>query len=754
METSFGHRAHDPFSGKLASSPGVVVLLTAVLFLLSGLLWPEPAAASSRPKVGLVLSGGGARGIAHVGVLKYLEETGVPIDCITGTSMGAIVGGLYASGMKADDIGEVVRTIDWNAAFRDLPDRDKLSFRRKEDDRSLLINLQVGLKDGRPTLPMGLIQGQNLNFILKSLVPPEKLSGDFDELPIPFRAVAADIVAGEAVVIDSGDLATAMRASMSIPGIFAPVEIEGKLLVDGGIVNNLPVDVARDMGAEVLIVVDIGTPLSPREKLNSLLSVTGQITTILVRRNTEAQLKTLKETDILIQPVLGNITSADFTRGKEAATIGYEAARVLSHYLAELSLSEEEYRSVMEKRRKREEPSPEIDFIRVTGVHGVSAKIIEARLMTKAGQVLDREILKEDLDRIYGLGYFERVDYHIVREEDRTGLEIEATKKSWGPNFFHFGLNLNTDLGDDKGINLSTRYTMTQLNRWGAEWRTDLQVGLDPLIRSEFYQPLGLDTRFFLAPVIDWHRARLKLFEGNDQLAEYKQTIWFLGLDTGFELSNWGELRAGLRWGKDSSELISGDPLLGEIEADIGGFLAQFTLDKLDRLPFPRFGTFLDTDWYLSRESLGADRSFDRIDIEWVTAASFGKNTLLAHLEGGAVYKGHAPISEALTLGGFLRLSGLRHDQLRGQYSGLGSLVFYRRMWDWGAPPLEVPIYLGASLEAGNTWREADDISFDSLLLAGSLFLGLDLHLGPFFLAYGLAEGGKDSIYIILGRSF
>src|SRR5450631_1481507 len=258
-----------------------------------------------RPRICLVLSGGGARGIAHIGVLKVLEELKIPIDCIAGTSMGAVVGGLYASGMNAREIEATMRSVDWQEAFRDTPPRRDLAFRRKQDDRNFLVRLPLGLKHGQILLPKGFIQGQKLQETLRQLTLPFSNSTDFDLLPTPFRAVATDLETGNAVLLDRGDLAIAMRASISAPGVFAPVEMNDRLLVDGGLAENLPINVARAMHADILIVSDVSFPLQPRAELDSALSISNQMLAILVRKDTDRQRAALTAQDVLIEPRIG-----------------------------------------------------------------------------------------------------------------------------------------------------------------------------------------------------------------------------------------------------------------------------------------------------------------------------------------------------------------------------------------------------------------------------------------------------------------
>ena len=291
---------------------------------------PAGAASPTRPRVCLVLSGGGARGMAHIGVLRVIEELKVPVDCIAGTSMGAVVGGLYASGMSAAQIEATMRSVNWQEAFRDAPPRRDLNFRRKQDDRNFLVRLPLGVKHYHVLLPKGFIQGQTLQETLRQLTLPFSNTTNFDELPTPFRAVATDLVTGDAVLLEKGDLSIAMRASISAPGVFAPVEYQGRLLVDGGIAENLPIDVARAMHADILIVSDVSFPLQPRDKLDTALSISNQMLAIMVRKNADHQKASLGPDDILIEPSLGTSPPTDFTIAASTILQGEAAARGLA----------------------------------------------------------------------------------------------------------------------------------------------------------------------------------------------------------------------------------------------------------------------------------------------------------------------------------------------------------------------------------------------------------------------------------------
>ena len=735
----------------------ICCLAVAAFFLLCPLtVQAEEPDPPQRPKIGLVLAGGGAKGIAHVGVIKVLEEMRIPIDHVAGTSMGSLIGGLYASGMSSDQLEKLILELNWDDLFKDDPDRRDLSFRRKKDDSAFLIDMPVGYRNGKLTRPRGMIEGQKINLLIKSLVFPARDVEDFDDLPIPFRAVAADIENGEPVILGSGSLDQALRASMSIPGVFSPVEIDNHLLVDGGIALNLPVKVARDMGAEVLIVVDLTVPLKKKENLNTGLAILGQSAEFLTRWNVQQQLATLSESDVRIHPVMGDITTADFTRGDESIPIGEKAARQAADELRKYSLSEREYQDHISTRAALSPEMPVIDFIRVSTDSRVSAEVIESKLRVPVGEPLDIRALYHNLNLIFGLRYFEKVTYDLVTESGQTGLAVSARSRTWGPGYLKFGLNLEGDLEGENSYNIGFRYTRTEINSLAAEWQTDLTLGERMRLFTEFHQPLERSLKLFIAPHIQIKRENIDLFDSDgDRIAEYRGTDSSIALETGTEVGNWGEFRFGLRRGWGDVELNVGSIPPPVKDFDRGEALVRFSFDTLDNIHFPHYGQWGFMEAVYSREDLGAEDSYQRFQADWLGALTWGKNTLSTGLKLGITEDEDAPIYDQFTLGGFMNLSGYGRNELRGQNYGLLKLVYYNRIFGSLTSLMKgVPVYAGASLENGNVWDDRDDADVDSLITSGSVFLGAKTILGPVYLAAGFAEGGRDSFYFFLGRTF
>jgi NTE family protein len=714
-----------------------------------------------RPRICLVLSGGGARGMAHIGVLKVLEELKVPIDCIAGTSMGAVVGGLYASGMTAAQIDATMRSVDWQEAFRDAPPRRDLAFRRKQDDRNFLVRLPLGLKHGKILLPKGFIQGQKLQETLRQLTLPFSNSTDFDSLPTPFRAVATDLVTGSAVLMDKGDLAIAMRASISAPGVFAPVETQGRLLVDGGLAENLPIDVAREMHADILIVSDVSFPLQARSALDSALSISNQMLAILVRKDADRQRATLGSSDILVEPMLGPASSTDFTEVNSTIAAGENAARLMLARLDPLSVGDTAYRDYLARRASREPGLPAIKFVRVDEQSKRYEKTIMAEMQPLVGKPLDIDAVGARVTQLYGLGNFETLDYALVDQgqgsDEESGLELRARRKSWGPNYVRFGLNLEDNFQGNSRYNAATRFILTELDDLGAELVTDVQIGSDPKVASEFYQPLDAERTWFVAPSLRVEARDLQLYSKDTEIADYRDREAEADFDIGRTLGNWGEIRAGFHRTNGATRVRLGDPNLVEQQYNDGELFVKFSYDRLDNLHFPREGQQFTFQWDANRTDLGADTASDKVQADWLIARSIGRNTLLFWTSAGSVVGGSIKVTalpDQFSLGGFFNLSGLAPTSLFGPNYAIARAIYFRKIGRGGEGFFEFPAYIGMSLELGNTWQQRSDMSFGSAHKDASLFLAFDTFLGPVYLGSGYDTAGHSAYYLFLGRTF
>jgi|TARA_B100000315_G_scaffold259592_1_gene316225 NTE family protein len=723
-------------------------LILAVVAVLLAATAPD-AAAESRPKIGLVLGGGGARGLAHIGVIRALEERNIKIDAIAGASMGAIVGALYASGKTPDEMERITITLDWGRAFADEPPRESLSFRRKQDSRDYLVKAQATLKGGVLSLPKGVVQGQNLQQMLQNLYLHASDITDFDKLPIPYRAVAADLATGEAVVFKSGDLATAVRASMSIPALYAPVELDGRLLVDGGVANNVPVDVVKTMGVDHVIVVDIGTPLYSADELDSVFPIIEQLTTLLTQNNVQKQLTQLTETDVLIQPELETVQSADFDMGQTAITVGYEAVQEHLPQLAEF-----EQFNLQRQQVDTEKPQPNVvSEITINNDSFIADKVISALIDQDIGEIFDKEQLEDDAEEIYGLGYFEAVNYRLLPGDDGDILQIATREKSWGQDLAGVSFELFTDNDGENGYNLGANYRKHGVSAKGGDWFSVVQLGKSPLIRSELHLPLDYRRWFFFKPYFSYSETRFNQVDGGNILSRFNIDDFSYGAFIGTEMSNVAMFGVGVERHVGHTDTFVGADQGTTHFRDRNSFML-LEYDTLDNLYFPNSGTLASIRYDSITPSGRLVDDFDLLSASLLKAVRFRDNSLLL---GAEYVRSSGAVTERLfqsSLGGFLHLSGFPDDALVGANLLFTRLTYLHRLDEQSFLPVDLPVYLGISVEAGNVWQDNDDLSGGDLIYAGSVMLGVDSPLGPLYIGYGKAEEGVSSFYLRLGRVF
>jgi len=726
--------------------------MSRLLFLLI-LLVPLAGYAETQPRTGLVLSGGAARGLAHIGVLKALEEQGVQVDAIAGTSMGAVIGGLYAAGYSVDELEKLALELDWQQVLSDDPPREDIPFRRKQDDRDFLVKRKLSFRDdGSLGLPLGVIQGQNLSLLLERLLVHASDTRDFDRLPIPFRAVATDIANDKKVIFRSGHLPQAIRASMSIPAVFAPVELDGRLLVDGGMVDNIPMDVARDMGVDRLIVVDIGTPLLPREQLLTVVDVLNQSTTMMTRRNSEAQLATLRPEDLLVQPMLAGFGATDFARAEQLIDAGYRAADALGARLATMR-SESGGNLSLSLARSAEPRNPLISAVRIENDSKVSDAVVRRHIRQQTGKRLDLQGLQKDMGTLYGLDYFEQVEYRVVHDNLGNTLVITTREKRSGTDYLRLGINLSDDFRGDSAFNIGASFRKNGINQLGAEWLTRLQLGDHQEFFSEFYQPLDAGSRWFVAPNLFAEAQNVEAILDNDPIAEYRLQRYGYGLNLGRQIANNGEIRFGVGQAWGEADVRVGDQQLPDFSFEEGYYQLKYSFDTVDDVDFPREGEDIGLTLRQYDPSLGSDGRYRQWEFRLDKAVSFGLDTLVFGGRYGRTLDDAEIVTSSFLLGGARQLSGFRQDALSGQNISLARMIYFRRMTPRSFLPLDFPLYLGASLERGRAWN--NDNAFDSgYINAGSVFVGYETPLGPLNFSYGLNDEAERAMYLNLGRSF
>lgn len=755
MDTVADYKSQYVVNRKSAGISCLIVILLTVT-TLGG--WPfpvsaEPAAMAGkqRPKIGLVLGGGGAKGTAHIGVLKVLEELRIPVDYIAGTSMGAIVGSLYASGLTPDEIEKTLTAVDWDDLFSGDPNRQDRDFWRKREDFLFLSPLRVGVRGTKILLPKGLVQDQKINVLFEMLMLHTSEIKDFDQLPIPFRAIASDIETGEMVVLKSGRLADAARASMSVPGAFPPIELDGKILIDGGIVRNVPVDIVREMGADIIICIDVGKPLLKREKLEDPLAIMNQMLDIMMRKNVQDQIETLGPEDVYINPDLGDLESGDFSRGAEGSRMGEDAARKSIADLSRYSIPAAEYAAYVEK--KHREPVEEVKIasmnVEVEGQSKISSEAVADRIELQEGETVDIGRLQHEAGYVYGMGDFERVDLRMHKQDKGFDLLVQAKENTIGPNYLRMGLALASDFDAMSRYNILVDYTRRWMNRLGAEWKTLVNLGTPLSLYSEFYQPLTPSRLYFVMPHGQLNKRPVALYRDDDKIAEYTVTEYNAGLDVGIQPWMYGVAKVGLLFGREEAELETGNFNLPDDTFDRGGIAYGAVLDQLDSMSFPNDGYFARIEGFSSLEGLGGEANYNTIEGTALGAYTLKRQTVLLSLAAGSPMGGNdIPFYDNMELGGFLNLSGLQQNQLRGQYMSMAKAVSYHKV----AESFFGDLYLGGSLETGNVWE--DGIDFGDLRMAGSAFIGYDTILGPFYIAVGLADGGDAAGYFYLGRTF
>ena len=557
-------------------------------------------------------------------------------------------------------------------------------------------------------------------------------------------------------MLGHGDLGTALQASMSVPGAFPPVEIDGRLLVDGGLANNLPVDVARSMGAEVVIVVDIPSQLLKKEEMDSVLAVVQQSITLLIQMTSSAQLGSLTPRDILIQPDLTGISSASFDKVLDTVAPGRAAAEQQKDRLGRLSVGPGQWAAWQLARAGSEGKPFRVEFIKITNQTGISDEIIRRRLSLKPGQDLDPARLERDLHDIYGLGHFERVDFRLVHEGGRQGLEIIAQRKSEGQDYLRFGVNLEEDFQGRSTFNLAATLTFTELKPAGrrdAPGRPGGRPG--PAVRRAVPAPGPGPALVRGPPRLQYGKDLVGLYAGGERIAEFRARQVELDLAAGRNLGNWGQLRLGVLRGVGRTELLTGHyPEFDEADFNDAYYYLRYKHDTLDNPDWPTAGRSASLEFRHSFKILGGDADFKQVRFSGMSAQSLGRNTLILSGEGGFTLDGRAPLQNLFNLGGFLRLTGYARYEVSNQNALLARAIVFRRVAEFHLGPGQVPIYLGGSGELGNVWANREDVSLDDLLWSASAFIGTDTVLGPLYLGYGYGGEEAGRGYLFLGGTF
>ena len=712
---------------------------------------PEPAIGGCRvhPCVALVLSGGGARGFAHLGVIEVLQRLHVPIDVVAGTSMGAIVGGGYAAGYTAPQLQQLVASTDWKAMFIGHPPRAEMDWRRKEDDLQNLSNLEFGIRNGGLTLPQALAGSQRLELFLRRLGGPAKDVRNLAELPVPYVAMATDLATGEPVELQKDiSLSAAMRASMAVPGAFAPLDVGGHLLVDGGLTDNIPVAQALAMGADVIIAVDVSTPPLPREKLGDIVGVAEQLAVLLGLDPKRRALASLRPQDILIEPQLARYGSSDFADYARIIEAGRAATEALAQRLQQLDLDPARYaaREAERTRLVRDEAPLEIAAVDVRRLKTVNADAVKAEIDIAPGTRVTTENIEHDIDRIYRTGDFEAVDYGIVGDPGRRTLLIAPYEKSWGYNTLRFGGSLQTNFREDNTFSLLVAQTWRWIDAWGGEWRNLLQIGEPFEFTSEFYQPLGAGSAWYVLPRVQRLRAAFQVYQGSTSVAQLENVENSAQLLFGHSLAALGTVEAGFARSELSTTQLIGTPQPAIPTTYSNDLVAHVRLDRLDAANFPHEGYYFDAGVTDYRSTVGSAERQKAYTLELDAPLRLGRTT--AYLTARAET---AVQQSRVQLGGLFNLSGTAVGEVAGAHGALLRGLFYRNI-SGALGDIAMPIYAGLSLEAGNALPTSQELEIGGLRHAGALFLGADSYIGPVYLALGRTQHGSTAVYLLLGR--
>lgn len=708
-------------------------------------LSPEP---SARPRIGLALEGGGALGLAHIGVLQWFEDHHIPVDYIAGTSMGGLVGGLYATGKSPREIASLVEQQNWDIIIGGRTQYQDLAFRRKEDLRAYPNSLVVGLKNGL-TLPAGLNAGQEISLLIDEETLPYSDLKSFDQLPIPFRCVATDLVSGKEVVFGNGSLARAMRATMSIPGLFSPVRDGDKVYVDGGLVGNLPTDVVRQMGADVVIAVHLETVPAKPEDIQSLFSVLGRSVDVVIREN---EIRGLSGADLIVNVNLRDFTSLDYPKARVIIEKGQAAAEQKARILSPYALSDFEWRQYLEARDARKQSRvPVPQFVRVTGASAEAQKQLEELLGGFAKKPLDTNSLEKILNRLTGMGRYDSAGYRMTEENGAEGLVISVREKNYAPPMLQFGFEMDGAESDNVNFTLASRLTFMDVAGYGSEWRTDVLFGNTYGVASELYRPFTASSRCFFAPHADASDSAFDIYRKSDPLADYRVSRASAGVDLGYGFGRFVEARLGYEVGYLNTRLRLGTAQFAEVEGRTGDFKFHFLADHTDDPVIPRRGFGAETTFRWFESSPASTQEFPAMQLN---LRYFQPITRPASLfvvgEGGSTFGYQGTGIPQFFLGGPLRLSAYGTNELYGNQYYLFRAGYLHQIAS--LPPfLGKNVYVIGNYEMGKMYGFASESKFPNDFAAGVV---AQTAFGPFFIGGSVGDSGHEKWFFQLGRVF
>jgi NTE family protein len=730
-----------PWLAPLAAVPHRALLACLAALIASAAAAQDSGSAPAsgkRPRVGLALAGGGARGGAHIGVLKVLEELHVPVDCIAGTSMGALVGGGYASGMSAGEIERFVRAVDWKSAVGGVGTRPLEPVEQKRfNDASG--TLEFGLKDRRIVTSGGLIAASRIEDVLRTYVAKARSVSDFNQLPIPYRAVATDMLSGKMVVLDHGDIAMAMRASMAIPGAFPPVITDQYVLSDGYIVRNLPIDVARDTCADVVIAVNLVKPTVTRKQLVSGASLVWRSTDITMEENERLQLATLTARDVRIDVDTGDVGSSDFERTAETIPLGEKAARAMAQQLSALSVPPSEYLAWRRRVTVNQNIEIRIAAVRFEGLKYVNPEYLRKVTSVRAGDTVDIAAISRDAARLAALEDLQGVEYQLSGDPNNPELVWHPTEKQIGPDYVRGGGGLYAAGGGVLLFELDLEYMRRWLNAYGGQWRNELEIGTTSLAATSLYQPLNVSQTFFVEPAVAAGRSLEYVYNDYVRVAQYFFNDLGGRIDLGANVGNSTQFRAGYFADRRNTEIDTGSTLLPTGWATDAGLGASAYYDTRDAGSFATRGTAAALQYFWSTDTLGATRDFQRLEAAVREAFRISRTSLWLTAAGGSDLGTTLPADRAFSLGGPQSFPGYAPGEIRARRYWTVRGDFLWRIADI-LPIANQALYGGLGLQEAEVFDRVDPVSNGSLYgISG--YLGGRTPIGTLTLGVGKATG-------------
>lgn len=727
----------------------VVALACAVSNWGCAVAAQQPAEAAARPRIGLVLEGGGALGFAHIGVIQWMEEHHIPVDDVAGTSMGGLVGGLYASGMSPKQIKQFVGGIDWATVLNGQTPFRALSYRRKEDRLAFPNRLDFGLKHGL-SLPSGLNSGSAVGLLLDEKTLPYYNLKSFDDLPIRFRCVATDMTTGGPHVFEDGSLGQALRSTMSIPGVFSPVSHGTQIYSDGAAVDNLPVDVARKMGAQVVIAVYLDTGPVDLKSLNSLVGVAGRNVSIMIANN---ERESMKNANILIKADVSKFTSSDFTDSTTIIPKGYEAAQAHAAELEKYALSDADWKAYVAARDARRRTSvPVPQFVEIYGLRGTQKAEVAADFKKYVGKKIDSAALDRTIEDVLGRGTYGSVSYNLIDRDGQTGLLIRPRLKAHAPPFLNLGLTLTSDDTNNIQLGMGARATFVDIAGIGSELRVDGSVGQVAQVSGELYRPLSATSDFFVAPRAYMTYTEAKYFNGDTQLAQYTKRKNGFGLDLGYQIGSKAEVRVGEDYQWFGVNQTIGLPENEDFKLTPWVTSLRFQYLGQDDVQLPTRGSIVHTDFIYSTKRPNGDTGYSQMN---TYLAGFvpvmQRGTVFLTGRGGTSFRSENLGLAGFSAGGPLRLSAYEQGELLGDDYFLAQAGYMFRLARLN-PVLGDSVYALGGYEVGKMWNGPTGTPSLPMDVTGALVL--KSLIGPVYGGASFGDGGHKAWFIGLGRIF